>query len=61
MKKSVFFICASFMATLVIFTWANSQEEMVIISSDGFDSPQRPPAIFHHDEHNATAEIEECN
>ena len=61
MKKSAFFICASVMVTLVIFVSAYSQEDMVIINSDDFDSSQRPPAVFRHDEHNEAAEIEECN
>ena len=61
MKKSAFFIFASMMVTLVIFVSAYSQEDMVIINSDGFDSPRRPPAVFRHDEHNEAAEIEECN
>ena len=61
MKKSAFFICASLMVTLLIFGFAHSQEEMVVINSDGFEDPQRPAAVFHHDEHNEAAEIEECN
>ena len=42
MKKSAFFICASVMVSLLIFVSAYSQEDLVIINSDGFDSPQRP-------------------
>ena len=61
MKKSAFFIYASVMVALVISVSAYSQEDMVIINSDGFDSPRRPPAVFRHDEHNAAAEIEACN
>jgi hypothetical protein len=34
---------------------------MVVINSDAFENPRRPPAVFHHDEHNELAEIEECN
>ena len=61
MKKSAFFIFASMMVTLVIFVSAYSQEDLLIINSDDFDSPQRPAAVFRHDEHNEAAEIEECN
>ena len=61
MRKSAFFICVSVMLTLVIFSSAYSQEDMLVINSDSFDSPQRPPAIFRHDEHNEAAEIEECS
>ncbi len=34
---------------------------MVVDNEDVFHSPQRPPVVFRHDEHNETAEIEECN
>jgi hypothetical protein len=61
MKKSAFFIFASMMVTLVIFVSAYAQEDLLIINSDDFDSPQRPAAVFRHDEHNEAAEIEECN
>ena len=60
MKKSAFCICASAMISLLILVSAYSQEEMVVISADGFDSSQRPAAVFRHDEHNEAAEIEEC-
>ena len=61
MKKTTFFICASLMVTLAVFGSADAQEDLVTINSDGFDSPQRPAAVFRHDEHNEAAEIEECN
>ena len=61
MKKRAFFICASILTTLLIVGFVNSQEDMVVISADGFEDPQRPPAVFRHDEHNEAAEIEECN
>ncbi len=38
-----------------------SQEEMKQVSSDPFPRPQRPPAVFLHDAHNAKAGIEACN
>jgi hypothetical protein len=40
---------------------AFSQEDMVVIEDQGFETKQRPPAVFKHDEHNEKAEIEECN
>lgn len=61
MKKCAFFICAGLMATLLIFVSAYSQEDMVAVNNDAFDNPQRPPSVFHHDEHNEKAGIEECN
>ena len=61
MKKMGFFIWAVLMTSLVICGSAYSQEEMVVVSSDVFEDPQRPAAVFRHDEHNEAAEIEECN
>ena len=61
MKKRTFFLCTTIMTTLLIFGSAYSQEEMVVISPDDFEDPQRPAAVFRHDEHNELAEIEECN
>ena len=61
MKKTAFFIWASLMITLLAFISAEAQEDMVIINSESFDSPQRPAAVFRHDEHNEAAELEECN
>ena len=61
MKKSAFCISASVMISLLILVSAYSQEEMVVISADGFDSSQRPAAVFRHDEHNEAAEIEACS
>jgi hypothetical protein len=34
---------------------------MKFVNSDAFKNDQRPPAVFRHDEHNESAEIEECN
>ncbi|UCD77139.1 MAG: cytochrome c3 family protein [Desulfobacterales bacterium] len=61
MKKSAFFICAGLMVLLLIFVSAYSQEDMVVVNSDAFDNPQRPPSVFRHEEHNEKAGIEECN
>ena len=40
---------------------ALAQEDIATIRDNGFQKRQRPPAVFKHDEHNETAEIEECN
>jgi hypothetical protein len=61
MRKSAFFICASVLIFLVMMVFAHSQDDMVIISTDAFKDPQRPPAVFQHDAHNESAQIEECN
>ena len=44
---------------LVVTAW--SQENIKVVSSDGFTKPQRPAAVFLHDAHNENAGIENCN
>ena len=61
MKKYAFFICAGLIAILLTFVSAYSQEDMVVVNDEAFDNPQRPPAVFRHEEHNEKAGIEECN
>jgi len=54
-----------FIAILFIFFFigitANSQEDPEIIDNTVFENPQRPPVIFHHEEHNENAGLDECN
>ena len=38
-----------------------AQDDMVVVEGDGFEKQRRPSAVFRHDDHNETAEIEECN
>jgi hypothetical protein len=40
---------------------ANGQEEIVNLQDSAFVDHQRPAAAFNHDQHNETAELEECN
>ena len=51
------------MVTVGVFVWASaySQEDITHIDHRMFSQPQRPSAIFNHDEHNEKAEIEACN
>ena len=51
----------SMLSILLIFNSAHSQEDMKFIQVDAFENPQRPPAVFRHDEHNELAGIEECS
>jgi hypothetical protein len=46
-----------FLLTLPAF----GQEDMVVVEGDSFEDQRRPAAVFRHDDHNETAEIEECN
>ena len=61
MKKSALLIFATVLGSILLIVSVHSQEDMVVINDDVFDNPQRPPAVFNHDEHNEIAEIEECN
>ena len=61
MKKSVLVILVLWIAAIFIFVPAYSQEDMEKLNNQAFTDPQRPPAVFRHDEHNETAEIDECN
>ena len=48
-------------AVVFSLTTAWSQDEMTVVDNSDFDTPQRPPSVFMHDEHNDIAEIYECN
>lgn len=53
-----------FLGLILVFVlmWVpvHSQDEMTAIDNDMFLKPQRPVSVFQHDEHNETAEIEDC-
>lgn len=55
MKKCTLFICMAVLPTLLIAVSASPQEDMVVVNSDAFDNPRRPPAVFRHEEHNELA------
>jgi len=45
-------------ALVAAVVWA--QEDMTVVDNSVFDHPQRPSAMFIHDEHNEAAGIDEC-
>ena len=61
MKKHLLLMMMVPLICILLILPALSQEEMQVIEADGFQKSQRPPAVFKHDEHNETAEIEACN
>ncbi|MGD2272318.1 MAG: cytochrome c3 family protein [Desulfobacterales bacterium] len=61
MKRSAVFIFALALVSIGIILSAYSQEDMEFVDNSVFDNPERVPSVFRHDEHNETAEIEECN
>ena len=60
MKKGMFLVIAPLLIG-VLLTPAFSQEDMEVVDDWGFVKKQRPPAVFQHDAHNETAQIEACN
>ena len=61
LKKGVFILLAVLSTFSLFIVVVNSQEDMQFIDNDIFGNPQRPPAVFNHDEHNEMAQIEDCN
>ena len=61
MAKRIVIIWATMLVLVLMLVSAYCQDDMTVVASDGFISPQRPEALFAHDDHNADAEIEECN
>ena len=63
MKKTAVFILAIVVVSIFLFASAYSQEEMIFVDNSVFKNPQRTSSVFHHDEHNEKAGIEdeECN
>ncbi len=61
MRKQSWCVCAVLALFWFLPTSAPAQEDMTVLDSSVFENPQRPPAVFKHDHHNETAQIEECN
>ena len=59
MKKNYIFF--SILFAIFLIAPAHAQEDMVVVEGDSFENQRRPAAVFRHDDHNETAEIEECN
>lgn len=49
-----------FTAILVFGITAFSQEDIITVEDSAFTERMRPPVPFKHDEHNETAEIDDC-
>ena len=59
MKKNYIFF--SILFAIFLIAPAHAKEDMVVVEGDSFEDQRRPAAVFRHDDHNETAEIEECN
>ena len=60
MNKKILLIFILSLACLIFLISAHSQEDMQFVSADAFVKPRRTPAVFRHDAHNESAEVEEC-
>jgi len=59
-KRSLAALSIALISFLLILP-AFSQEDMEVVEGDSFEKQRRPAAVFRHDDHNETAELEECN
>ncbi len=59
-KRAVLLLMLVLAAALVVGA-VGAQEDMRVVDNDDFVSAQRSKALFNHDEHNDTAEIEDCS
>ena len=61
MRKRGVGLLTVLLLTVFLLVAAFSQEEMATIDNGAFPNPERVASIFRHEEHNETAEIDECN
>ena len=62
MKKRILtasIILTAMVSIIAVFS-ASSQEEVKFVKDSAFTSRMRPPVPFIHDQHNETAQIEDC-
>lgn len=59
MKQKVIFL--GFILFLFTAVVAFSDIELERLDNSVFEKPHRPGAVFEHDDHNETAEIDDCN
>ena len=60
MNRTIFIISVALLFCFGCIFTAFSQDEMQFVDNSDFDDPQRPVALFAHDEHNEMAELEDC-
>jgi hypothetical protein len=61
MKKTLILAPVVVALLALLLASAYSQEDMEQVDNSVFENPQRPPAVFRHDEHNEKAAIDACN
>ena len=61
MRKTLgYIVSAIFLAAVFVGVNAYSQDDVTHVEDSAFVEHMRPPVPFMHDEHNETAEIEDC-
>jgi glycyl-tRNA synthetase (class II) len=60
MNKGITFLWAIFLVFGLMLASAYSQDDIIQVDNDMFVNPQRTVSTFKHEEHNETAEIEDC-
>ncbi|WP_319406401.1 acidic tetraheme cytochrome c3 TmcA [uncultured Desulfosarcina sp.] len=60
MKTVTLIALSLFIGIVPVISPAWSQEDMTVVDNAAFDTPQRTPSVFAHDEHNETAGIDDC-
>jgi len=61
MRKTALMILAYFLCLSVMVIEVKAQEDMMKIDNTVFENPVRRPVKFHHEAHNDSAGIYECN
>ncbi len=61
MTKRIAIIGAAVLVSVLMLVSAYCQDDMTVVANDGFINPQRPEALFVHEDHNAAAEVDDCS
>ena len=61
MKKFIYFFAFILILLTFVLNLIYSQDDLVVVDNDVFKKPQRPRAVFKHNEHNKNAKINRCN
>ena len=60
MQKSLITLLTVLAGVLLLLGGAYAQEDMQVVDNSVFKTPQRPAAVFFHDQHNEKAAIDDC-
>lgn len=60
-RRVTFYIVITLFVSILAVMSGFSQDDVTTVEDSAFEEKMRPSVPFMHDEHNETAEIEECN